>query len=166
MTAALLICAAAAGCSPGAADADRYAAGAPVAPEAATAPSQPAQVIRRVNVPAAVAMIKASPDGGALQVLDVRQLTEYEEGHVDGATLLLPSLEDAALVQAVAHLDRQRPCLLYCVAGARAGSMAQRLAALGFRDLAVLHGGYRDLEAGGVRVEAPPVRLPEAADQP
>ena len=81
---------------------------------------------------------------GAL-VIDVRTQAEFATGHVDGATLL-PHDEMAARIDEVVKLaggDRDKPIVLYCRSGGRAGKAKQVLIDQGFTRVTNM-GGYSD----------------------
>lgn len=76
------------------------------------------------------------------EVVDIRQRTEYEAGHVPGAVHVeLGSL--AASLEAVP----EAPVLVHCGHGERAMAAASLLQRAGHRDVAVLAGGPDDLAA-------------------
>jgi rhodanese-related sulfurtransferase len=78
-----------------------------------------------------------SREEGSYTLLDVRQPSEYEEGHLPGA-MLVPLPE---LVEALKKLDRDRTFVLYCAAGGRSRAAAQLMVHQGFRDVYQLEGG-------------------------
>ena len=68
-------------------------------------------------------------------VIDVRTVTEYEEGHVDGSeNIVLDTIEDA--VEEIKAFDK--PIITVCRSGARSG-MAMQL--LMDEDIDVINGG-------------------------
>jgi glyoxylase-like metal-dependent hydrolase (beta-lactamase superfamily II)/rhodanese-related sulfurtransferase len=98
--------------------------------------------VRRIRlVPAAEA---------AGRVLDVRQATEYQAGHLPGAG----HIELGALSESAAQLGGE-PLTLMCGHGERAMTAASLLARLGHQDLAVAIGGPDDWAAArGLPLEA------------
>ncbi len=75
---------------------------------------------------------------GAIQVLDVRNRTEWALGHIDGA-LHLPAEQ---LTQGVIDgLDRDRPVVVACAAGYRSSLATSILKRRGHRQVANLSGG-------------------------
>lgn len=54
---------------------------------------------------------------GDAQLLDVRTLAEYQDGHLDGAQLI--DIMDPEFAERIDALDRTRPCLVYCRSGNR-----------------------------------------------
>ena len=82
-------------------------------------------------------MHSASSD--AFTLLDVRQPTEYESGHIPGAKLIpLPDLGSRE-----AEIDADKPVIVYCAIGGRSRVAAQMLAAKGFKEVINLSGGIK-----------------------
>ena len=67
------------------------------------------------------------------RVIDVREQSEWDAGHVAGATLL-PLGEVAERIAEIAP-DRDAPLLLHCAVGGRSGRAAARLAEMGYTNL-------------------------------
>jgi hydroxyacylglutathione hydrolase len=85
---------------------------------------------------------RAVDDEGAV-LLDVRGQSEWDEGHVPGATHIhLGRLRDR-----VGELDRDRPVVLYCRSGNRSAIGASLLQAEGFPDVRNVEGGVRARQA-------------------
>ncbi len=78
-----------------------------------------------------------SLDPALVQILDVRELWEYDRAHLPGA-LLIPLGE---LVDRVGELDPSRPLAAYCHHGMRSLQALRFLKGVGFSDLAHLAGG-------------------------
>lgn len=76
-------------------------------------------------------------------LLDVRNLTEWNEGHVAGAE----HIHLGRLREVAETLDRDRPVLVYCRSGNRSGIGASLLQAAGFADVRNIEGGIRAREA-------------------
>ena len=70
-------------------------------------------------------------------LVDVRQESEYAEGHLPGAKLI--SLKE--LVHRQAELDHAKPTVVYCSAGVRSRSAANILRGLGFDNVVSMEGG-------------------------
>lgn len=85
---------------------------------------------------------QAVDDEGAV-LLDVRGQSEWDEGHVPGATHIhLGELRDRA-----DELDRDRPVVLYCRSGNRSAIGSSLLQAEGFQDVRNVEGGVRARQA-------------------
>lgn len=76
---------------------------------------------------------KEMMDGGDAVVLDVREQSEYNEGHIPGAVLLpVGSIdEDTAAVIP----EKSTTVLVYCRSGNRSKTAAAALAELGYTDV-------------------------------
>ena len=75
-----------------------------------------------------------------VQLLDVRTLEEYEEGHIENATRIDFNSEDfKANVQ---KLDKSKPVYLYCRSGGRSAKASALMAELGFTEIYDLQGGF------------------------
>src|SRR6516164_5877347 len=70
-------------------------------------------------------------DGGdAPAILDVRELQEWQEGHIPGAVHIPRGSLESRVEQALP--DRERPVLVYCAVGARSAFAAKTLGELGY----------------------------------
>ncbi len=93
----------------------------------------------------------ASPN--APLVVDVRELDEWEEGHIPGAIFV----SRGRLEQQIEGLvpDKTRPLLVYCAVGARSAFAAKSLTDLGYEDVVNLAGGFTDWKRNGFDVTIP-----------
>jgi glyoxylase-like metal-dependent hydrolase (beta-lactamase superfamily II)/rhodanese-related sulfurtransferase len=73
-----------------------------------------------------------------LQLVDIRNPGEQEDGRIEGAL----SLPLAALLDRYEELDPDRPTVVYCAGGYRSSIAASLLASRGFTDVSDLLGGY------------------------
>lgn len=83
-----------------------------------------------------------------LLLVDVRESSEHEQGHIEGA-LLVPRgiLEAAADLSYPKRVEvlvaaRERPVVLYCATGGRSAMAALTLRQMGFKDVYSLAGGF------------------------
>lgn len=90
-----------------------------------------------------------------LLVVDVRESSEHEQGHIEGA-LLVPRgiLEAAADLDYPKHVEalytaRNRPVVLYCATGGRSAMAALTLQQMGFAEVYSLAGGMARWEKEG-----------------
>ena len=67
----------------------------------------------------------------SVQLVDVRRLNEYKEGHIPGS-LHIDVLDSTFLTKALAMLDKHRACAVYCRSGKRSAMAAALLAKEGF----------------------------------
>ena len=99
------------------------------------------------------------------QLVDVRSKYEYESSHAKGARHVPPSRIRADET----GLSRDQKILVICSSGDRSEHQAQRLAKLGFSDVATVVGGLRAWRAAGLpeqqgpsQPEVPPHRKSRA----
>ena len=93
----------------------------PAAGPAAT--GAPAKEPVKIDGAAAKALVAA----GA-QLIDVRSEGEYGGGHIDGAT----NIPIDRLADSLARIKKDKPVIVYCAAGVRAGRAATLLANAGY----------------------------------
>ena len=111
--------------------------------------------IREIGVEESAKRIEAEP---STLVLDVREPSEYAQGHIPKA-LNVPR----GLLEAKADLeypardprlaDRARPIILHCASGVRSAFAADVLQTMGFRDVCSMAGGFAAWEKEGKPVE-------------
>ncbi len=77
-------------------------------------------------------------------VLDVRERTEFVEGHVPGAVLVPMGQLPAHMVE----LDRERDIYVICASGNRSSAMTDVLRAAGFDAVSVAGGTNAWVESG------------------
>ena len=92
--------------------------------------------------------LKPFVDAAAVQVVDVREPSEYAEGHVPGAV----SMPLATVPVRFAEIDRDRPVHLVCAVGGRSAQAAQYLDEQGF-DTVNVTGGTGDWVTAGFPVD-------------
>ena len=94
----------------------------------------------------------SSPPANAL-ILDVRTPEEYARGHVPGA-VNIPHTEVEARLDELSG-DKDRPVVVYCERGGRAGQAEATLLAAGFTDLRHLEGDMSAWREAGRPTEMP-----------
>ena len=94
------------------------------------------------------------------EVIDVREPSEWDAGHVAGATLL-PLGEVASRITEIVP-DRATPVLLHCAVGARSARAASWLVQLGYTNVVNLKGPITEWAARGGRWEEPAPELTPA----
>jgi hydroxyacylglutathione hydrolase len=82
-------------------------------------------------------------------LIDVRQASEYEAGHVPGAW----HINGGSLTDRLADLPHDRPIATMCAAGFRASIGASLLRAAGFEDVVWVDRGFPVWEAAGYPIE-------------
>ena len=98
--------------------------------------------------------VDALPEGAAVLV-DVREASEWEQGHLPGASHVSKSYIEQQ-IEAVAP-DRDAPVILYCAGGVRSLFAAQTMADMGYTDVASMSGGFQAWKGAGFEFETPVV---------
>jgi hydroxyacylglutathione hydrolase len=107
-----------------------------------------ARRIERMPIERLAASIKAP--GGELQILDVRERSEWEDGHVPSS--VFEAWHDITAVPA--GLDRAKPIAVVCASGQRAATAASLIERLGAeRVVHVVDGGVPGLAQLGIELE-------------
>jgi molybdopterin/thiamine biosynthesis adenylyltransferase/rhodanese-related sulfurtransferase len=98
-------------------------------------------------------------ESGEPVVVDVREQSEWDEGHIPGA-VHVPRGSLESRIERLAP-DPTRPVVLYCSVGNRSAFAAKTLAELGYEDVVSLAGGFTDWKRNGF-----PVQLQAGLDAP
>jgi molybdopterin/thiamine biosynthesis adenylyltransferase/rhodanese-related sulfurtransferase len=98
--------------------------------------------------------VDALPAGAAV-LIDVREASEWEQGHLPGAQHISKSYIEGQIEGAVP--DRDTPVILYCAAGVRSLFAAQTLTEMGYTDVASMSGGFQAWKSAGLDFETPVV---------
>lgn len=86
--------------------------------------------------------------GDDLLIVDVRESSEHEQGHIEGAMLvprgILEAAADPRCPKHVAALTAciNKPVAIYCASGGRSAMAAQTLGLMGFSDVVSMEGGF------------------------
>jgi hydroxyacylglutathione hydrolase len=96
--------------------------------------------------PEALASLMASD---AVELIDVRNSSEWEEGHIPGSM----NLPLGRLSETLDRIPRDRPLVVHCLSGARASVAIGLLQANGFGDVRHLTGDFNEWSAQGRPVE-------------
>jgi len=106
--------------------------------------------------PAEVDQIRQTGDAA---IVDVREASEWEQGHIPGALHVSKSyLEQDA---EAALPDRSRPVVLYCAGGVRSLFAGQTLQAMGYTDVVSMSGGFQRWKTQGLPWTVPPMLTAE-----
>jgi hydroxyacylglutathione hydrolase len=100
-----------------------------------------------------VAELAALRASGAVAVVDVRGLGEWEAGHLPAAGGAPVHIPLGYLTDRLAELPAGRPLVLHCQGGGRSAIAASVLQAHGIKDVVNLVGGYGAWAAAGHPVE-------------
>src|SRR3954451_16509495 len=96
---------------------------------------------------------------GDATVIDVREDSEWEQGHLPRALHISKSYVEQEIEGAVP--DRDAPVVLYCAGGIRSLFAAQTLAQMGYTDVASMCGGCQAWKAAGLPWDKPVSLSPE-----
>lgn len=75
-------------------------------------------------------------------ILDVRTKDEYNEGHVENATLI--DFYEDNFMNEIAKLDPEKEYLVYCHSGGRSGKAMNMMGQMGFKNVYNMSGGMID----------------------
>jgi molybdopterin/thiamine biosynthesis adenylyltransferase/rhodanese-related sulfurtransferase len=92
-------------------------------------------------------------------VLDVREASEWEQGHVQGARHVSKSYVEQEIESLVP--DRSAPLVVYCAGGIRSLFAARTLKDMGYDDVRSMRGGFQAWKAEGRAWEQPRVLTAE-----
>ncbi len=89
--------------------------------------------------------VQSAVASGEITLIDVREKSEWDEGHIEGAVFLpLGNIKK----DSVSEYDKQKKFYVYCRSGSRAGIAVERMKELGFENVASL-GGVLDWKKNG-----------------
>lgn len=92
--------------------------------------------------------VKSAVDSGKAVLIDVRELGEWDLGHLKSARLIPLSALSKAGAVVPADLPKDKPIYLHCRSGGRSLMAAEILKPLGY-DVRPLKAGYGDLVKSG-----------------
>ena len=116
------------------------------APDAGTHGSATAPSIRKLEAQEFKAALEKARASGKFTLLDLREPEETTGGYVQGAQLM--PYNSGVFAREHGKIPKDRPVLVYCASGRRAGRAAEMLGAEGWKDITVLSsGGYEDLRS-------------------
>jgi len=75
-----------------------------------------------------------------IQIIDVRTLEEYEEGHIINAVNI--NYKSSDFIENISALDKKKPYLIYCKSGNRSEKASKIMDSLGFYKIYDLKGGF------------------------
>ena len=75
-------------------------------------------------------------------LLDVRELNEWQNGHLPGAIYLGKGIIERDIEQLVPELNAE--IILYCGGGFRSALAAETLGRMGYTEVSSMDGGYRE----------------------
>jgi phage shock protein E len=92
--------------------------------------------------------VKAATTAGTAVLIDVREQSEWDAGHLKGALLIPTSILSAKDATIPATIPKDKPIYLHCKAGVRALNMTKLLKEKGY-DAHALSAGYSELVKAG-----------------
>jgi molybdopterin/thiamine biosynthesis adenylyltransferase/rhodanese-related sulfurtransferase len=90
---------------------------------------------------------------GAAAIVDVREASEWDQGHIPGASHVSKSYIEQQ-IEGIAP-DRDAPVILYCAGGVRSLFAAQTLEQMGYTNVASMSGGFQAWKGAGLDFETP-----------
>jgi molybdopterin/thiamine biosynthesis adenylyltransferase/rhodanese-related sulfurtransferase len=91
--------------------------------------------------------------------IDVRELDEWQEGHIPGAVHVPRGFLESRIETTVT--DKTQPVVVYCAGGARSAFAAKSLVELGYTDVVSLAGGFTNWKRNDNPIDVPRVLSPE-----
>ncbi len=88
-------------------------------------------------------------------ILDVREASEWEQGHIPGAVHLSRSWLEQRVEGAIP--DHDKPVVIYCASGVRSLFSGQLLRSLGYRDVKSMSSGFQGWKSAGLPWTMPAV---------
>ena len=99
---------------------------------------------------------------GGVALVDVREASEWDQGHLPGARHVSKGYLEQEIEAAVP--DRATPVVLYCAGGIRSLFAAKTLRGMGYGDVVSMNGGFEAWKSQGL-AWTQPVRLTDAQKQ-
>jgi rhodanese-related sulfurtransferase len=90
-------------------------------------------------------------EGGEFLLIDVREDSEWQAGHAEGAMHLGKGIIERDIETTVP--DKSTRMILYCGGGFRSALAGDAIQKMGYRDVISLDGGWRAYEGAGLPVE-------------
>ena len=98
-----------------------------------------------------VADTRRKLDAGAARVIDVREESEWEAGHVKGAEYIGRGVLERDIEDKVP--DKNAELILYCGGGFRSALSADNLQKMGYTNVLSMAGGWREWHSRGFPTE-------------
>jgi rhodanese-related sulfurtransferase len=104
--------------------------------------------IRETDVPTVHARLER---GDSFHLVDVREESEWQQGHIPGATHLGKGIIERDIEKVIPDADAE--IVLYCGGGFRSALAAETLQRMGYRNVISMDGGFRGWKESGLPVE-------------
>lgn len=109
------------------------------------------------NLSISVVEFESKLNSEKFQVLDVRTAGEFKAGYLKGA-LQADWLNKKEFEERTAHLNPEKPLLVYCASGVRSEQAAKWLLKKGFKEVYNLKGGTSAWQVSGKKLEASEIK--------
>jgi len=106
--------------------------------------------IREVSVTEVKALLDS---GNGFHLVDVREASEWANGHLPGARHLSKGIIERDIESAIPDLHAE--IVLYCGGGFRSALSADNLQKMGYTNVVSMDGGWRGWTAAGFPIEKP-----------
>lgn len=101
-----------------------------------------------------VAAVRARLERGEpFHLIDVREDSEWEKGHLPGAAHIGRGVLERDIESTIP--DTAAPIVLYCGGGYRSALAAESLQRMGYSNVTSMDGGFRGWKEAGLPIEAP-----------
>ena len=94
---------------------------------------------------------RAESERGDAVLIDVREESDWKEGHAKGARHLTRSEIELEIEEAVP--DVNQPIICYCGGGSRSALVAESLQRMGYKNVRSISGGFRQWKGTGLPTE-------------
>ena len=101
-----------------------------------------------------VAAVRARLESGErFHLIDVREDSEWDKGHLPGATHIGRGVLERDIEKTIP--DTSAPVVLYCGGGYRSALAAESLQRMGYSNVTSMDGGFRGWKEAGLPIESP-----------
>lgn len=90
-------------------------------------------------------------EAGEAVLIDVREESDWSEGHAEGATHLSRGVVELEIEEQVP--DPKRPIICYCGGGSRSALVAESLQKMGYENVRSMAGGLRGWKEAGLPLD-------------
>jgi rhodanese-related sulfurtransferase len=94
---------------------------------------------------------RAESERGDAILIDVREESDWKEGHAKGARHLTRGEVELEIEDAVPNLNQ--PIICYCGGGSRSALVAESLQRMGYKNVRSIRGGFRQWKGTGLPTE-------------
>jgi len=121
----------------------------PAAPTAAPAPAETRADVTQLGPNVDVATVKALQGRDDVVILDVREQSEYDAGHIAGVKLI----PLGAVANRLNEIPKDKPVIVTCRSGNRSGQATEYLRSQGYTNVHNMTGGINAWQQAGYPVE-------------